>query len=53
MLGVLDGVIATKEYLVGGRFTVADLSFVPWNVAVLARILPDLDLDKEFPAVAK
>ena len=27
---VLDGVLAGKEYLVGGRYSFADLAFVPW-----------------------
>ena len=29
VLTVLDGVLATREWLVGGKCTVADLSFIP------------------------
>lgn len=28
VLGVLDGVLAEQEWLVGGRATVADMSFI-------------------------
>lgn len=52
VLGVLDGVIAAKKYLVGGRPTISDFAFVHWNMGV-ARIIPDLSLEEEFPAVAK
>ena len=33
MLGVLDGVLAKAPggWLVGGKLTVADISFIPWN----------------------
>lgn len=34
ILGVLDGILADKEYLVGGKVSYADLSFVPWNWAL-------------------
>lgn len=27
---VLDGVLAKQEWLVGGKMTIADLSFIPW-----------------------
>ena len=27
---VLDGVLAGKEYLVGDKFSYADLAFIPW-----------------------
>ncbi|KAL0634792.1 hypothetical protein Q9L58_006309 [Maublancomyces gigas] len=33
ILGVLDGILADKEYLVGGKASYADLSFIPWNWA--------------------
>jgi glutathione S-transferase len=54
VLGVLDGVLSKQEYLVGGKVTIADLSFIPWNEAASTRILgTDFDFDKEFPAAAK
>ncbi|KAI5463765.1 glutathione transferase 1 [Mariannaea sp. PMI_226] len=31
VLGVLDGILEGKEYLVGDKCTYADLAFVPWN----------------------
>lgn len=34
VLGVLDGILVDKEYLVGGKASYADLSFVPWNWAL-------------------
>lgn len=52
VFGVLEGfLVESGGYLVGGRVTVADLAFVPWNVAAMTRILPDYDFEKEFPAV--
>ena len=54
VLGVLDGVLSKQEYLVGGKVTIADLAFIPWNEAAINRILgADFDFDKEFPAAAK
>ena len=29
VLGVLDGVLSKQEWLVGGKLTIADLSFIP------------------------
>jgi glutathione S-transferase len=31
VLGVLDGALQGKDWLVGGKFTFADLAFLPWN----------------------
>ncbi|KAI0642620.1 glutathione S-transferase C-terminal-like protein [Trametes meyenii] len=56
VIGVLDGVLATQEWLVGGKLTAADLSFVPWNEAALVRYLKDLegvDVGKQYPAFFK
>ncbi|OSD08171.1 glutathione transferase Ure2p class [Trametes coccinea BRFM310] len=56
VIGVLDGVLAKQEWLVGGKLTVADLSFVPWNVVAVENIvkgLADVDLEKQFPAFYK
>ncbi|KAM0325493.1 hypothetical protein ACHAQA_007480 [Verticillium albo-atrum] len=33
VFSVLDKLLEGKEYLVGGKFTYADISFVPWNGA--------------------
>lgn len=54
VLGVLESALAKNGgYLVGGKVTAADLSFVPWNVSAMTRILPDYDFKRELPAVTK
>jgi glutathione S-transferase len=54
VLGVLEGVLSKQEYLVGGKVTVADLSFIPWNVFATSKVLgEDFNFDKEYPNVAK
>lgn len=30
MLGVLEGVLSKRDWLVGGKYTIADISFVPY-----------------------
>ncbi|KAH9943930.1 glutathione S-transferase [Amylocystis lapponica] len=55
VLGVLEGVLAKQEWLVGGKFTVADVSFVSWNNFAFSNFLgdyPAFNLEKDFPAVA-
>jgi len=49
---VLDTVLSNQKYLVGDKVTIADLSFIPWNMAV-ARLVPDLDLEGDYPALAR
>ncbi len=55
VLGVLEDVLKNKEWLVAGKCTIADLSFVPWNklVGFLFGVegYASLDLAKEFPKV--
>ncbi|KAJ5899061.1 Glutathione S-transferase-like protein OpS6 [Penicillium taxi] len=46
--GVLDKTLADREYLVGGKFSYADLAFVPW-IGVVSMF--EVDLAKEFPNV--
>ena len=54
VFGVLDGVLAQREWLVGDKCTVADLSFVPWNNGVFKRgvlkDVPGVDVPAQFPA---
>lgn len=47
---VLDGVLATRDYLVGDKVTYADLAFVPW-FALVPFIFSgeEIDLGKEYP----
>ncbi|EMD31023.1 hypothetical protein CERSUDRAFT_120156 [Gelatoporia subvermispora B] len=55
VLGVLESVLSKQEWLVGGKLTVADLSFIPWNNFATALILadyPDFNFEKDFPATA-
>ena len=54
VFGVLDAVLSNQKYLVGDKLTVADLSFVPWNSGVINWLgVPDLDVDKDYPALAR
>ena len=53
MFGVLEEVLSKQEYLVGDKVTVADLSFIPWNAGVVNWLIPDIDLEKNYPALAR
>jgi len=54
VLGVLESVLSKQEWLVGGKFTVADVSFLPWDLTSAGYFLKDqLDFEKEFPATYK
>jgi len=54
VLGVLDSVLANQDYLVGGKVTIADLAFIPWNNIALSHLLGnDFDYAKEFPNTAR
>ena len=55
VFGVLDSVLANREWLVGGKLTVADLVFVTWNETIFWLKVMDtfpepLDVPKQFPA---
>ena len=50
VLQVLDGVLAKQEWLVGGKCTIADLSFIPWNRGAINTLVKDLcDVEKDLP----
>jgi glutathione S-transferase len=53
VFGVLDSVLAKQKYLVGDKVTIADLSFIPWNAGVVTGLVPDLEFEKNYPALAK
>ncbi|KAL1950307.1 hypothetical protein VTO73DRAFT_5431 [Trametes versicolor] len=57
VFSVLESVLSKQEWLLGDKFTVADLSFIPWNIiAVDGLILRDyegFDFAKDFPSVHK
>lgn len=47
------GVLTNKEYL-GGKLTIADISFVAWNFGAATWLLgPDFDFNKAYPKAAK
>ena len=54
VFSVLDGVLAKPEsngWLVGGKPTIADLSFITWNNAGVNVTLKDYaDVEKQYPA---
>ena len=53
VIGVLDGVLAKREWLVGDKCTIADLSFLPWNRGALIMSMADyegFDAEKQYPA---
>lgn len=52
VLMVLDKALAGKQYLVGDKATVADLSFLPWDVMVpwfFGDEYASLDIEKKYP----
>ncbi|GAA6008279.1 hypothetical protein JCM10207_000065 [Rhodosporidiobolus poonsookiae] len=52
VFGVLESVLSKQEWLVGGKLTIADLSFISWNNFGLHALLPEgVDAATEFPAV--
>jgi len=53
VFGVLDGVLSKQKYLVGDKVTIADLSFIPWNVAVVTWLIRDIDIETNYPALAR
>ena len=54
VLTVLDGVLAKPEnggWLVGGKLTAADLSFIPWDVAGMMSVGKEAsEIEKAYPA---
>ncbi|KAI0090826.1 glutathione S-transferase [Irpex rosettiformis] len=53
VLGVLEAVLSKQEWLVGNKFSVADISFIPWNDIAIEYILGEsFDFAKEYPSVA-
>ncbi|GBE83215.1 glutathione S-transferase C-terminal-like protein [Sparassis latifolia] len=54
VLNVLESVLSKQEWLVGGKPTIADLSFIPWNKLAFDALLGDYeDFElRDFTAVA-
>jgi len=55
VFGVLDSVLKDREWLVGDKATIADISFIPWNDIFLTILTRDykVDVEKEFPSLYK
>ncbi|MBW0587040.1 hypothetical protein O181_126755 [Austropuccinia psidii MF-1] len=53
VLGVLESVLSKQEWLVGNKYTVADLSFFSWNNGAFDVLFKDTDDRKAYPAVNK
>ncbi|KAF2149135.1 putative glutathione S-transferase [Myriangium duriaei CBS 260.36] len=47
--GVLDKVLEGKEYLVGGKYSYVDASFLPWYVIVFHLFAHKFDVETDFP----
>ena len=41
VFGVLENVLSKQEWLVGGKLTIADLSFIPYAVTFLPELWSD------------
>ena len=53
VFSVLDSVLSKQDWLVGGKPTIADLSFFSWNNAALNIMLKDYagaNVEKDYPA---
>ncbi|KAG0141520.1 hypothetical protein CROQUDRAFT_663736 [Cronartium quercuum f. sp. fusiforme G11] len=53
VFGVLDSVLSKQEWLVGGKYTIADLSFVTWHNFGAYKVLEGFDVAKQYPALDK
>ncbi|KAH9833867.1 glutathione S-transferase [Rhodofomes roseus] len=56
VIGVLESVLSKQDWVVGGKCTIADISFVPWNIFAFRRLSTDdsdVNLERDFPAVTK
>jgi len=50
VLGVLERALSKQEWLVGDKYSIADLSFIMWHTYVPS-LVPDFDVAKETPHV--
>jgi len=53
VFGVLESVLSKQKYLVGDKVTIADLSFIPWNSAVVNWLIPDIGIEENYPGFAR
>ncbi|EJT97675.1 glutathione S-transferase C-terminal-like protein [Dacryopinax primogenitus] len=54
VLGVLESVLSKQEWLVAGKMTISDISFISWNNGAFKAILgDDYPIAEKYPAVYK
>ena len=53
VFGVLESVLSKQKYLVGDKVTIADISFITWNVMAVDGLVPDINVEKNYPALAR
>lgn len=49
MSSVLNNVLQDREYLVGGRYSYVDASFLPWYAIVFDIFADKFDVEKDYP----
>ncbi|OSX60520.1 hypothetical protein POSPLADRAFT_1040621 [Postia placenta MAD-698-R-SB12] len=52
VIGVLESVLSKQEWLVGDKYSIADISFIPWNWVAFTLILNNVEgvnIEKDFP----
>lgn len=53
VFGVLEIALSKQKYLVGEKVTIADLSFITWNVMIVDWLIPEINIDENYPALAR
>ncbi|KAI0782723.1 glutathione S-transferase [Abortiporus biennis] len=56
VFGVLETILTGKNWLVGDKYTIADLSFIMWNLVIDVGLLDgfgSFNMEKDFPSVLK
>lgn len=48
---VMEAVLSKSAFLVGNKCTIADFSFVPWNIIALANFIPEGKTAGDWPAL--
>jgi len=53
VLEMLEKIFSKQEWLVGGKVTIADISFVPWDAMHMKLLGEDFNFEQDFPATYK
>ncbi|CAH7684811.1 glutathione S-transferase [Phakopsora pachyrhizi] len=53
VFSVLESVLSKQDWLVGGKYTFVDLSFIPWHNLAVESALENFDTSKDYPALTK